>query len=139
MGLSDHQLDQIRELDDTYLQKVTGLCLNREDSLAALQMTTPEAILAPLSRPHSASDVAADMAQCAASFALQQEAYLHLIRTFVLHILTPYQAGMLCAAAYPFFMEFPAVIAHILEAATAQTGSGSLSLPGPSGSGTFSG
>ena len=64
--------------------------------------------------------MAAHMARCSTSFALQQEAYLHLIRTFVLEILTPWQAGSLCAAAYPYFMEFPAVLAHILEAAATQ-------------------
>ncbi|KAK9858875.1 hypothetical protein WJX84_007523 [Apatococcus fuscideae] len=96
MGLSIHQLDLIRALDDKYLQKVTGLCINREASLAALQMTTPAQILSPLGSPHKASSVAADMTQCSASFALQQEAYLHLIRTFALTILTPYQCSLLC-------------------------------------------
>lgn len=126
MGLSNHQLDLIRELDDKYLQKVTGLCLNRENSLAALQMTAPADILSPLGSPHKASTVAANMTLCSASFALQQEAYLHLIRTFILTILTPYQCSLLCAAAWPFLVEFPAVIGPVLDAAAAWSGSGTL-------------
>ena len=133
MGLSNHQLDLIQQLDDKYLQKVTGLCINREASLAALQMTTPADILLPLSSPHRASSVAADMTRCAASFALQQEAYLHLIRTFVLTILTPRQCSLLCAAAWPFLMEFPAIIGHILEAAATWSGSGAPRASGISG------
>ncbi len=122
LALSDEQIDLIRKLDDEYLQKITGLSINRETSLTSLLEVTPEKILGPLRSPHRAAAVAAEMARCSTSFALQQEVYMHLIRTFVLEILTPWQAGKLCAAAYPYLMEFPAVISHILEAAGARQG-----------------
>ncbi len=119
MGLRNDQLERIQALDEAYLQEVTRLCVDREASLSALQAASPNTVLAPLSSPLRAAEVTGHMAQCAASFELQQEAYLNLIRTLVLTILTPYQAGLLCAAAYPFLMEFPAIIGHVLEAAHA--------------------
>ena len=118
--MTDEQINQIRKLDDEYLQRITGLCINRELSLTRLLEVTPERILGPLRSPHRVAAAAADMARCSASFALQQEVYIHLIRTFVLEVLTPWQAGKLCAAAYPFLMEFPAILSHILEAAGAR-------------------
>ena len=118
MGLRNDQLEKIQALDEAYLQHVTQLCIDREASLTALQAATPNTVLAPLSSPLRAGEITNHMARCAVSFDLQQEAYLNLVRTFVLAILTPYQAGLLCAAAYPFFMEFPAIIAHVLEAAS---------------------
>ena len=54
------------------------------------------------------------MSRVSIGFGLQQEAYLDLVRRFVLHILTPFQAGLLCAAAHPYLIEFPSVLWHIL-------------------------
>lgn len=68
-----------------------------------------------LSSPHQAASIKTTLARLANGCALQQEAYLHLTRTFVLKILTPYQAGMLCSASYPYLMEFPAVMSHVLS------------------------
>lgn len=118
MGLRNDQLEQIQAIDEAYLRQITRLCNDREASLIALQAATPDTVLAPLSSTLMASETSVHMARCAASFELQQEAYLNLVRKFVLAILTPYQAGVLCAAAYPYLMEFPAIISHILEAAS---------------------
>ena len=103
-------------LHDTYVQQAASANADRQQLLAALQgaATTAAAPAPELSMPHMAVSLSADMLRLAGNHALQQEAYLHLARSFVLCILTPMQAGMLAAASYPFLTEFPTVLAHIV-------------------------
>lgn len=69
-----------------------------------------------LKTPHYAAHITADMACLSSSMALRVQAYLSLYWTFLLRILTPHQAGMLSAASYPYMVEFPTILWHILHA-----------------------
>lgn len=82
----------------------------------------PAAAVPELSRPNEAASIRANMARISDLSGIQQEAYLHLVRSFVLYILTPFQAGLLCAAAHPYLIEFPSVLRHVVAGAAAQEG-----------------
>lgn len=117
IALTADQLAATRALSDAYAQQVAAIMSERQQQLTSLQ--APLAMTGrpgpELSSPHQAASIKTSMARLANGCALQQEAYLNLTRTFVLKILTPFQAGMLCSASYPYLMEFPAVMSHILS------------------------
>lgn len=117
MALTADQLTATKVLYDGYAQQVAAIKSERQQQLAGLQ--TPAAMTGmpgpELYSPHQAASIKTMMARLANGCALQQEAYLHLTRSFVLKILTPFQAGMLCSASYPYLMEFPTVITHVLS------------------------
>ena len=113
--LDPEQHSALRALHKTYTRQVAEAHAECQDHLRSLQAS--QASLVPeLSQPHLAAALLACMSCISSTFALQQEAYLNLIRSFVLHILTPFQAGLLCAAAYPYLIEFPSVLWHMLSA-----------------------
>lgn len=116
MALTADQMAAIRMLCDGYSQQTAAIKSERQQQLMGLQAPAVRtATPGPeLSSPHQAASMKTTMARLANGCALQQEAYLHLTRTFVLKILTPFQAGMLCSASYPYLMEFPAVMSHLL-------------------------
>lgn len=68
-----------------------------------------------LKAPHHAAHITADMAGLSSSLALQVQAYLNLYWAFLLCILTPFQAGLLSAASYPYLVEFPTILWHVLH------------------------
>ena len=120
MAMDPAQLAAMQALHDGYVQHDSAIKARRQQQLAEMQaaqlsLCSPELVL-----PNQAASSAAAMGRMSSTLALQQEAYVHLIRAFVLHILTPFQAGLLCAASYPFLIEFPAIIEHLLEAARPQ-------------------
>ncbi len=115
-ALSIEQLEAVRKLHADYAQQVTSAHAEQHRLLAMMQQapgTSP--VLPELSAPHEAADSICSMGHLCNSFALQREAYLNLTRSFVLHILTPLQAGLLCAASYPYLINFPAIISHLLR------------------------
>ena len=97
------------------------ICLRQVCQQQVTALHSPSAAPGPsipeLSSPHQAALIKTTMARLANGCALQQEAYLHLTRTFALQILTPFQAGMLCSASFPYLVEFSAVLSHVLSQA----------------------
>ena len=114
MALDSEQVAALRVLSRTYHQRVTAIKAERVQHLMAMQTGRASLLSPELAIPNQAASSAAAMGRLRAGTSLQQETYLHLIRSFVLGILTPYQAGLLCAASYPYLVEFPAVIGHLI-------------------------
>ena len=117
IALEATQLAAARALYDSYAQQAAHFSLERQQLLTSMQAADASPAPPELSTPLEAAAKSEQMARVSRSYAMQQEAYLHLTRTFVLHVLTPIQAGLLCAASYPYLVEFPSVMAHILNAA----------------------
>ena len=116
LQLDANQVAAAQVLYDIYVQQAANANADRQQLLAALQSQSSTAAPATpeLSAPNMAFSLMTGMHRLQGSYALQQEAYMHLLRSFVLHILTPMQAGLLAAASYPFLTEFPAVLEHIV-------------------------
>ena len=119
LSLTADQLAAASALSNGYHERVAAIKSARQQQVTALH--SPSAAPGPpipeLSSPHQAALIKTTMARLANGCALQQQAYLHLTRTFALQILTPFQAGMLCSAFYPYLVEFPAVLSHVLSQA----------------------
>ena len=115
------QLVAAHALYDSYCNSIIQDQPQRQRSLAVLQAApaTLHPHVLELRAPHYAAHVTADMACLSSSMALQVQAYLNLYWTFVMCILTPHQAGMLSAASYPYLVEFPTILWHILHAGAA--------------------
>lgn len=117
--LSEEQLAAGLALQRSYVQQVAACQAERQGISAGMQ--TADASLSELSNTNKAISI--NRRHFEDSLALQQEAYLQLIRSFVLHILTPFNAGLLVAASHPFLVEFGAVIQHILSDARSRRAS----------------
>lgn len=115
--LSEEQLAAGLAIQTSYLHQIAACQAERQEILAGLQAAPcmPDASPPELSTPNWAASFSTDMGHLSNGHALQQEAYLHLIRSFVLHVLTPFDAGLLIAASYPYLVEFGAIIQHILS------------------------
>ena len=120
IALSSDQLAALHVLHDEYARHIAALSIERQPQLMASQSAASSAAgQAPeLSMPLQAAAISSQMASLTHSFDLQQEAYLHLVRSLVLHILTPYQTALLCAAAFPFLIEFPCIMQEMLSNAS---------------------
>ena len=128
--LSEEQLAAGHAIQSSYVQQLAACQAERKELLKALQTAAapPGAGIPELSAPNQAVAISSDMRRLSISSALQQEAYLHLTRSFVLHVLTPFDAGLLMAASHPYLVEFGAIMQHLLTAASnraATTGQGS--------------
>lgn len=116
--LDPEQLAAGRALVEEYSSQATKA---RAEQLAAMQpgpsaaAERAAALLPELSTPHQAAVISSSMDRLTHSLALQEEAYLHLVRSLVLCILTPHQTGLLCAAAFPYLCEFPCVLLDMLS------------------------
>ena len=113
MAMSNAQIIAVRALRDSYIQEISAIKNRQQQAMAEMQATQQSSVLL---LPNHAGSNFASLGRLSSSLALQQETSLHVIRRFLFHILTPFQAGLLCAASYPFLIEFPAVIEHLLEA-----------------------
>ena len=127
--LSEEQLATGLAIQSSYVQQLAACQAERKELLNALQPAAapPGAGISELSAPSHAAAISSDMRRLSISNALQQEAYLHLTRSFVLHVLTPFDAGLLVAASHPYLVEFGAIMQHILTDASdraASTGQG---------------
>ena len=113
------QLAAARALYDSYVQQAAQARYKRQQLLSSMQTAAvaPAPFAPELSAPLHAAAISEQTRCVSNSHALQQEAYLHLTRSFVLHVLTPFQAGLLCAASYPYLIEFPCIMWQILNAA----------------------
>ncbi|KAK9859389.1 hypothetical protein WJX84_012025 [Apatococcus fuscideae] len=80
--------------------------------------STATSFLPELRGPHHAAYISADVERLSGSYILQMQAYMDLSWALVLSVLTPFQAGMLSAASYPYMVEFPAIMWHMLHSAT---------------------
>ncbi len=128
--LDPDQLAAAQTLQQEYAQQVASADAESQAYLRSLQASAaaPASSALELRQPHQAASEIARMGRISNAHAMQQEGYLNLIRGFVLNILTPFQAGLLCAAAYPYLIEFPSVISHMVAEAAWQPTPASLPL-----------
>ena len=119
--LDSEQLAAAQAIQDCYLRQIGAIYADRANQMQVLQASAAGSIaLVPeLSEPHQAARMLTSTGQISDGFALQRETYMQLIRSFVLCVLTPFQAGLLCAASYPYLIEFPSVLGHVLAHARA--------------------
>ena len=119
IALSREQLVAARALYNSYSNSTSQDQLQRQRLLAVTQAAPATLLPTPLElkAPHHAACLSADLACLSSSLALQTQCYLNLYWTFVLCILTPLQAGMLSAASYPYLIEFPTILCHVLHGA----------------------
>ena len=119
ISLDATQLLAAHALYDSYAQQAARSVSEREELLHSMQ--APAASTDPpvpeLSAPLQVASISEQMGRVSRAHALHLEAYLHLIRGFVLHVLTPFQAGLLCAASHPYLIEFPAMMWQMLNVA----------------------
>lgn len=90
IGLTDVQRLLVKDIWRRYAQSMLAIAHDRGAIIADLNASGYAAI-APLRNAAQAVCVMDQAAGLAASLALQQETYIHLIRVFLVQVLTPFQ------------------------------------------------
>ncbi|KAK9867255.1 hypothetical protein WJX84_009000 [Apatococcus fuscideae] len=114
IGLTDVQRLLVKDIWRRYAQSMLAIAHDRAAIIADLNASGYAAI-APLQNSAQAVCVMEQASGLAASLALQQETYIHLIRMFLVQVLTPFQFAHFHARSYPYMPAWGEIIFSVAD------------------------